>query len=259
IEVIGCKSPPTSGSVKVLGRSVVDSVSTSEIKTKIGFQPQLLGTSERLAVSVNLKQLVGTYDPSIDLMDLLDLKEAPEKPKPRMVNPFGLFRRKVETTSPVANDAEILLLDDPTGSLDLSIKKVVWRIVKEWQKRGKTIILATSDAQEAEQLADRIGILHQGKMIALDTPAGLLGRFGSDRAIVFRNGGDSVFGTLRRYFDNASMEGSDVVLPFERIRDLEVAFTALVGRGLEVEVAFRIPTIEDVFHRLVVPKNSSTR
>jgi len=258
MEVIGCKSPPTSGSVRVLGRSVADSVGISEIKKKIGVQPQLFSEPERRAVAANLKHLVDTSQPSVDLMALFDLKEALEKTESHMINPFGMFRRRVESTTPAANDAEIILLDDPTGGLDISIRKVVWRIIKKWQARGATIILATSNAQEAEQLADRIGILSSGKLMALDTPAGLLGRFGGDRSIIFRNGGDAVFGTLRRYFDNASMEGSDVFLPFERLRDLEVAFTALVGRGLEFEVAFRIPTIEDVFHTLVATKKYST-
>ena len=256
IEVLGCKSSATSGSVKVLGLSVSDSEGAREIKMKIGLQSQVFSAPERQAVAVNLEHLVGTYHPSTDLMTLLDLKEAPDE-RVHLVNPFGMLRRRVESTTPATHDAEIVLLDGPTSGLDLSIRRVVWNAIREWHARGKTVILATSNAQEAEMLADRIGVLSHGKLVALDTPAGLLTRFGGDKAIVFRNGGETVFGTLRRYFDNASMEGSDVVLPFERLRDLEVAFTALVGRGLEVEVAFRIPTIEDVFHRLVALKYSS--
>ena len=131
-------------------------------------------------------------------------------------------------------------------------------MIGDLHAKGKTIILTTHYMAEAEQLADRIGILCGGKIIALDTPAGLLGKFGGGKTVIFKNGGDAAFGTLRRFFDIVSMDGSDVVLPFERLRDLEVALTALVGRGLEVEVALHSPTIEDVFLRLTGAKMSDT-
>lgn len=256
IEILRCRKPPTLGAVKVLGRSVSDLASVGEIKMKIVSVPQVFSASERQTVAENLKHFAN--DSSLDLMGLFDLLEAPDKTKGHLVNPFAMFRQKVGIAPTMTNDAEIILLDDPTTGLDLDIKRVVWNTIKGWHGRGKTIILATPHPREAEQLADRIGILSHGKLVAVDGPEGLLGRFGGGKAIVFRNGGDPVFGTLRRFFDNVSMEGSDIVLPFERLRDLEVAFTALVGRGLEVEVAFRTPTIQDVFHKLTSTKDSST-
>jgi hypothetical protein len=68
--------------------------------------------------------------------------------------------------------------------------------------------------------------------------------------VVIRNGGDTAFGTLRRFFENVSMEGSDVVLPIQDSRDIQVALTALMERGVQVDLALRSGSIEDVFLRL---------
>ena len=70
------------------------------------------------------------------------------------------------------------------------------------------------------------------------------------QTIVFSKGGDAVFGTLRRYFDNVAAKNGDVLLPYTETRDVEVALNALSERGLNVEVALRSPSIEDVFLKL---------
>ena len=93
--------------------------------------------------------------------------------------------------------------------------------------------------------------MDEGKLIALDTRQGLLAKFGRSRAVVFKNGGDAAFGTLRRFFDDVSMEDMDVVLPFEGLRDLEVAVSALVERGLEPEIILRAPTVEEAYLKLI--------
>jgi ABC-2 type transport system ATP-binding protein len=145
------------------------------------------------------------------------------------------------------NDPELLFLDEPTTGLDPEARRATWRVIQDLRARGKTIILTTHYMEEAEKLADRIGIIVKGKIVALDTPANLVSAYGGGKVAVFRNGGDTSFGTLRRFFGNVSMEGSDVLLPIESSKDIQVALTALMERGMEVYMALKTGTIEDVF------------
>jgi ABC-2 type transport system ATP-binding protein len=203
-----------------------------------------------------LEFFAGMYDTSVDVMGLLDLLEIRDSAKVRFVNLSGGLKQKVGMAVALVNDPELIFLDEPTSGLNLEVRRAIWKVIRNLHAKGKTIILTTHYVAEAEQLADRIEILHGGKIVALDTPAELLSKFGGGKAVIFRNGGDAVFGTLRRFFDTVSMDGSDVVLSIDRLRDVEVALTALVDRGLEVEVAFRSPTIEEVFLKLTGVKMS---
>lgn len=250
IEVLEFIRQPTAGSARVLGHSVAASKGADEIRKRIGVLPQEFNTLGRLTVAENLKFLAGMYGTSVDVMSLLDLLEMRDKAKVRFADLSGGQKQRVGIAAALVSDPELIFLDEPTTNLDPEIRRAAWRVFGDLRAKGKTIVLTTHCIAEAEQLADRIGILFRGKIVALDTPAELLDKFGGGRTVVFRSGGDAVFGTLRRFFDTVSMDGSDVVLPFDRLRDLEVALTALVGRGLEVEVALRSPTMENVFRKL---------
>ncbi len=258
IEVLECVRRPTAGSVKVLGRSVEESQGSNEIKKRIGVLPQEFSALRRLTVAENLEFFAAMYDTPVDGMSLLDLLEIRDVAKVRFADlPRGL-KQRVGFAVALVNDPELVLFDEPTTGQDLETRRVARKVIEDLRARGKTIILTTHYTAEAEQLADRIGVLNRGKIIALDTPTELLGKFGGSRTVVFRKGGDAVFGTLRRFFDTVSMDGSDVVLPFDRLRDLEVALTSLVGRGLEVEVVLRSPTLEGLFLQLTGSKISDT-
>ena len=258
IEILECIRQPTAGSVKVLGYSVEASHGAKEIKKRIGALPQEFGALRRFTVAENLRFLAGMYDTSVDVTDLLDLLEMRDRAKIRFANLSGGLKQRVGLAAALVNDPDLVLLDEPTTGQDPETRRVMRNVIGGLHAKGKTIILTTHYMAEAEQLADRMGILCGGKVIALDTPAELLGKFGGGRTAIFRKGGDATFGTLRRFFDTVSMDGTDVVLPFDRLRDLEVALTALVGRGLEVEVALHSPTMEDAFQKLTGLKMSDT-
>ena len=258
IEMLECIREPTAGSVKVLGQSVAASHGEDEIKRKIGVLPQKFGALGRLTVAENLEFFARMYDTSVDVMGLLDFLEIRDMAKVRFANLSGVLKQRVGVAVALVNEPELIFLDEPTTGPDPEIRGTTWKVIRDLRTKGKTIVLATRYMDEAEQLADRIGILFRGKIVALGTPAELLGKFGGDKTAIFRGGGDAVFGTLRRFFDTVSMDGSDVIIPFDRLRDLEVALAALVDRGLEVEVALHSPTIGDAFLKLTGLKMSET-
>ena len=250
VEIIEGIRPPTAGSVHVLGHDISERRGARELKTRIGVLSQDFRTLDRLTVRENLRFFAGMYNRHADLDGLLELLEIKDKAKERFSNLSGGLKQRVGIAAALVNDPELIFLDEPTTGLDPEVRRATWKVIQDLKTKGKTIILTTHYMDEAERLADRIGIMVKGKIAALDTPSRLVEAFGGGRSIVIRNGGDTAFGTLRRFFENVAMEGSDVVLPIEDTKDIQVALTALMERGMKVDMALRSGSIEDVFLRL---------
>lgn len=258
VEILECIREPTSGTVKVLGHPAAESGGAHEIKKKIGVLPQEFSAMARLTVAENLEFFAGMYENSVDIQGLLELLEIEDKKKARFSDLSGGLKQRVGVAAALVNDPELVFLDEPTTGLDPEIRRATWKVIRELREKGKTIILTTHYMEEAEKLADRIAILVRGKIAAMDTPSKLVHDYGVGREMVFANAGEGVFGTLRRFFDNVAMEGPNVVLPFNETRDIQVALTALVERGLQADMAIRSANIEDVFLKLAGFRISET-
>jgi ABC-2 type transport system ATP-binding protein len=76
----------------------------------------------------------------------------------------------------VANDPQVVLLDEPTAALDPGARRVVWEMIRRFHSDGRTILLTTHAMEEAEALCSRVAIIHHGRIVACDTPAALIGR-----------------------------------------------------------------------------------
>ncbi|MBI3840790.1 MAG: ABC transporter ATP-binding protein [Thaumarchaeota archaeon] len=250
VEILECMRTPTTGTVRVLGKSVTDSAGVDSIKNRIGVLPQDFSALGRLTVGENLEFFAGMFKSHLEVGALLDLLEIKDKKDVRFSNLSGGLKQRVGIAAALVNDPELVFLDEPTTGLDPEIRRATWKVIEGLRSRGKTVILTTHYMEEAQQLADRIAILVKGELAALDTPDALLKQHGVGREMIFTNAEDAVFGTLRRFFDNVSTEGSNVVLPFAETRDVQVALTALAERGLKVDMQIRSATIEDVFLRL---------
>lgn len=250
VEILECIRPPTAGKVLVLGSDVTDGDAARKLKSRIGILPQDFSTLERLTVKENLQFFAGMYDKHADLDGLLDLLGVKDKARVRFGNLSGGLKQRVGIAAALVNDPELIFLDEPTTGLDPEARRATWRVIQDLKMKGKTVILTTHYMEEAEKLADRIGIMVKGKIAALDTPENLVSTYGGGRVVVFKGGGDTAFGTLRRFFSNVSMEGADVLLPIETSKDIQVALTALLERGVQPDMALKTGTIEDVFLRL---------
>jgi len=250
VEIIEGVRPATAGTVRVLGHDIFDRDGSRELRNRIGVLPQDFHTLDRLTVKENVEFFAGMYHRHANVDGLLELLEIEDKARVRFGNLSGGLKQRVGVAAALVNDPELIFLDEPTTGLDPEVRRATWKVIQDLKAKGKTIILTTHYMDEAEKLADRIGIIVKGKIAALDTPQSLVSAFGGGRSLVIRNGGDAAFGTLRRFFDEVSMEGTDVVLPIQNTKDIQVALTALVERGLEIEISLRSGSIEDVFLRL---------
>ncbi|HME19485.1 MAG TPA: ABC transporter ATP-binding protein [Nitrososphaerales archaeon] len=250
VEILECIRHQTAGKVLVLGSDVSDKNAVRKLKSRIGVLPQEFRTLERLTVRENLQFFAGMYDEHADIGGLLEVVGLKDKARVRFSNLSGGLKQRLGIAAALVNDPELIFLDEPTTGLDPEARRETWKVIQDLKAKGKTVILTTHYMEEAEKLADHIGIIVKGKIAALDTPANLVKAYGGGNVAVFRNGGDTAFGTLRRFFGNVSMEGSDVLLPVENSKDIQVALTALLERGVQPDLALKSGTIEDVFLRL---------
>ncbi len=156
----------------------------------------------------------------------------------------GGMRRRLSIAIALIGDPKILILDEPTVGLDVKSRKEIWKIIKDMKNEGKAILLTTHYMEEAETLADRIGIINRGKIIAIDTPENLKKLANIKSAIVVKGefehmpqGFIKERDSIVKFSDNPREELSRVVNTLSRIGKIK-------------EIFVREPTLEDVFLRL---------
>ena len=190
------------------------------------------------------------YDKSKNVDELMDLLALSEKSKVLFRNLSGGLKQRVGVAAALVNDPDVIFLDEPTTGLDPDIRRTTWGIIKELAHSGKTVFLTTHYMEEAQELADRIGFIVKGKLVALSTPADLVEKFGGQKLMIFKDGGNQVFRALKTISSEVSMAGNDVVLPFSRTSEMQEALSVLSQRGLSTEMDVKSPTMEDVFLKL---------
>lgn len=176
IKMLTCLIPPTSGTAKVSGYSVVDS--PNDVRQKIGMVPQLVSLYGDLTARENAELCADYYGLTSDLkeerinelMELVDIKYAQNKLVRQM---SGGQKQKVSVVASLVHQPDILFLDEPTIGLDPTTKSVLWDLIQELNDDGHTIILCSHDMYEVDMLCDHVGIIDKGLLAAYDTPQGL--------------------------------------------------------------------------------------
>jgi ABC-type multidrug transport system ATPase subunit len=164
---------PTSGSINVLGLDTRGN--PVEIKKRIGVVPQENNLDTRLTVRQNLEfhcryfgMKRSEYGGEVDKWtDLLGLKDKADE---MVYHLSGGTKRKVMLAKAFLTNPELFILDEPTSGLDPRVRALIWERALEFKKSGKTVLLSTHHLEEAERLCDRIGIIHGGRLLSLESP-----------------------------------------------------------------------------------------
>src|SRR5436190_2469300 len=168
LEIIETLRSKTSGEVIVDGLNL--DKQPGEIKKIIGVQLQSSGYYPGL----NLLQLIdlfnGLYNKSVDSMELLEMVNLKDKAKSKLKQLSGGQKQRFSIATTLINDPKIIFLDEPTTGLDPQARRSLWELVKNIREKGTTVIITTHYMDEAEYLCDRVAIIDQGKIIAMDTP-----------------------------------------------------------------------------------------
>ena len=165
---------PTSGKIKILGLNA--ELHMNEIKSRLNVSPQETAVAPNLTVLENLNFLAGIYqikNKTTKIAELIkDFKlESVKNKKAKTLS--GGWQRRLSVALALINEPEILFLDEPTLGLDVIVRKELWHTIKKL--KGKiTIILTTHYMEEAENLSDRIGIMADGKLVAVGTSKELI-------------------------------------------------------------------------------------
>ncbi|MEW6230649.1 MAG: ABC transporter ATP-binding protein, partial [Bacillota bacterium] len=250
---------PTSGTAAVNGYDTL--TQSSRVRASIGFSPG--GERSfyfRLTGRQNLEffgALQGLRPPRLhrrisEVLNQVGLEEEADK---RFMKYSSGMRRKLGIARALLTDPPVLLLDEPTSSVDPASARHIREHIRELKARGRTILLTTHNMDEAERISDRIGILNRGRLTAVDTPANLRGVLHQYRLrLAVRNWGKDparFIGALRPIAGvSAVSEGNpslEVIMTQKEFVTNEV-LRLIVEHGVEVEsITTSEPSLEDIF------------
>jgi len=146
---------------------------------RIGLLPQSFDPPDRLTPTELLRYYGGLYDdpePTTDLLDAVGM----EAVDTHYESLSGGQQRRTCVATALVNDPDLLVLDEPTTGIDPAGRRQLWRLLERLAADGTTIFITTHYMEEAEELADRVGLLADGELIALDTPSALVTEYGGD-------------------------------------------------------------------------------
>ncbi|MEM7340942.1 MAG: ATP-binding cassette domain-containing protein [Actinomycetota bacterium] len=247
---------PTGGSASVAGLDVVDDAGGVRLRIGVALQDASLDEKqtgrEILALQGNLYGMRGSVlnDRIAAVLEFVEIGDAIDR---RVATYSGGMKRRVDLASALLHEPDVLFLDEPTTGLDPVSRAKVWEEVRRLNEDlGVTIFLTTQYLEEADMLADRVGIIDEGRIVAEGTPDALKRSVGND-VIVARlaSMSDDLTSTIRALagVTDLSVAGDELVVSATDgaalVNDLVVA---LNGAGVRAEsLTLRTPTLDDVF------------
>jgi ABC-2 type transport system ATP-binding protein len=248
---------PTTGAVLVNGRDILRDY--RESRALIGLVPQELHTDmfETVWNTVSFSRgLFGRASNPAHLEKVLRDLSLWEKRNDKIMTLSGGMKRRVLIAKALAHEPGILFLDEPTAGVDVELRRDMWALVRRLRESGVTIILTTHYIDEAEEMADRIGVISKGELILVEEKTRLMKKLGKKRltlhlletmtaipaelaawALVLKTEG-----TVLEYNFDAAEEGTGIPGLLRRLSELSVAF-----KDLQTEQS----SLEDIFVSLV--------
>jgi len=182
--IMGLRQPDT-GTIRVLGLD--PQKNEHDLRQRIGIQLQQAALPERLKVWEALNLYSGFYDKTVPWEKLLSDWGLAEKRSTNFKNLSGGQKQRLFIALALLNDPELVFLDELTTGLDPQARRATWDAVRAIRDQGKTVVLVTHFMDEAEELADRIAIIDQGNIVALDTPQALIQNLHAETRVRFTN------------------------------------------------------------------------
>ena len=248
---------PTSGSVVVAGHDIGRGYRAA--RSMIGLVPQELSTDsfESVWATVNFSRGLFGRAPDVARVEkvLRDLSLW-EKRKDRIMTLSGGMKRRVMIAKALAHEPEILFLDEPTAGVDVELRRDMWALVRGLRDRGVTIILTTHYIEEAEEMADRIGIVSKGELILVEDKVTLMRKLGKKQLTLhLQERMTQVPAELAPWRLALAPAGDELEYSFEASEE-RAGIPALLRRMDELGIAYkdlntRQSSLEDIFVSLV--------
>lgn len=233
VEIIEGIRKPTSGKIKIFGKSI-----NNKIKEKIGVLPQEFQSIERLTVRETLEYFSSMYKNPADIDEIIEKVRLEEKENELYKNLSGGQRQRVGVAIALVNNPSLIFLDEPTTGLDPAARRNLWNVIYELKKEGKTIFLTTHYMEEAEYLADRVAIMHKGKIIAIDEPYNLIERYGEKAKVIIKK-----------------IKGNGIEMEVENEAEIAEIIEDIKKKNIKYErIEIKRANLEDVFLKLTGSK-----
>jgi ABC-2 type transport system ATP-binding protein len=225
-----------------------------EVQRRIGVQLQATTLFPELTVRETLTLFGSFYPRAVPADELLREVALEEKARAYPQDLSGGQRQRLALALALVNDPRLVFLDEPTTGLDPQSRRMLWDTIVRLRERGKTLLLTTHFMDEAQALCDRIAILDHGRIIAQDTPAGLIGLLGASATIECQLVPAVAEGELRALpgVTDARQGLERTLLYTGAVEETLVALLRLAAaRGATVDhLQVHAPTLEDVFLKL---------
>ena len=256
---------PTKGTVIADGHDIVRNYRAA--RAKIGLVPQELTTDafESVWATVSFSRgLFGLASNPAHIEKVLHDLSLWDKRKDKIMTLSGGMKRRVMIAKALSHEPEILFLDEPTAGVDVELRRDMWALVRSLREAGATIILTTHYIEEAEEMADRIGVISKGELIVVEEKAALMKKLGkkqftlhlqepmaaipaelTDWRLALKNGG-----TELEYTFDANAERTGIPSLLRRISDLGIGF-----KDLNTSQS----SLEDIFVSLVSERVGARR
>src|SRR5882724_9362960 len=247
----------TTGTVTADGHDIVREYRAA--RTKIGLVPQELTTDSFETVWATVTFSRGLFgrapNPSyvegiLRVLSLWDKRDA------KIMELSGGMKRRIMIAKALSHEPEILFLDEPTAGVDVELRRDMWNLVRRLRERGVTIILTTHYIEEAEEMADRIGVINQGEIILVEDKARLMQKLGRKRLTLHLQGRlDAVPETLVPYHLELCDDGRELIYDYDT-KGERTGITSLLSDLRNAGIRFSDldttqSSLEDIFVSLV--------
>jgi ABC-2 type transport system ATP-binding protein len=248
---------PTAGRVMAGGHDVVKDYRAA--RTKIGLVPQELSTDafETVWATVNFSRgLFGKPKNTAYVEKVLRDLSLWDKKDSKIMALSGGMKRRVMIAKALSHEPQILFLDEPTAGVDVELRRDMWEMVRGLRESGVTIILTTHYIEEAEEMADRIGVISRGELILVEEKTELMRKLGKKQLTLHLQAPlSAVPQGLAGYDLSLANEGADLVYTFDAQAE-DTGIAALLRRLSEQGVDFKDlrteqSSLEDIFVNLV--------
>jgi ABC-2 type transport system ATP-binding protein len=247
---------PTQGVVLADGHDIVRDYRAA--RAQIGLVPQELTTDAFETVWATVTFSRGLFgrppNPAFIEKTLRDLSLW-EKRKDKIMTLSGGMKRRVMIAKALAHEPQILFLDEPTAGVDVELRRDMWQLVRGLRESGVTIILTTHYIEEAEEMADRVGVINKGELILVEEKTALMKKLGKRQLTLhLQERMTAVPGRLAEWPLELNADGTELVYTFDANECTEIS--GLLRRLNDLGIGFkdlntRESSLEDIFVSLV--------
>lgn len=251
----------SSGSVKVGGFDVVDEY--RKARSLIGLVPQEISLEPFQKVYDALRFTRGLFgkrhDPAL-LQSILEKLSLWDKKDAKTMELSGGMKRRVLIAKALCHEPRVLFLDEPTAGVDVELRKEMWEVVRQLKEDGVTIILTTHYIDEAEAIADRVGVIRGGELLLVEEKNALMRRMGGRQMrIELMEPLDAIPEALSKYDLDYSAEDQTLIYSYEANGErtgISSLFADMSKAGIVLrDVETRESSLEDIFVGLVEDKS----